>query len=79
MTVKEFSWWTFYVLFLAIVLFLFFLLGRGLIGGALGEISDTGRLVYLLGLVVAVLGLMVMCIAYIVKVMWRRLRGGGGG
>jgi hypothetical protein len=79
MTVKEFSWWTFYVLFFLIVLFLLLLTVRGFIGGALERVSNTGELIYFIGLVIAVFGLMGMCIAYILRVMWRRLRGDPGG
>jgi len=79
MTVKEFSWWAFYVLFFMIVVFLLFLVVRSLVGGALARVSNAGQLIYSLGLLIAVFGLMGMCIAYIVRVMWRRLRGDPGG
>jgi hypothetical protein len=77
-TLKEFSWWTFYVLFLAVVLFLLFLLVRSLIGGALGRVSNLAEVVYLIGLGMAVLGLMGMCIVYVARTMWFRLKGGRG-
>ena len=78
MTLKELSWWTFYVLFLAVVIFLLFLVVRGLIGGALGRVSNFAEAVYLIGLGMAVLGLMGMCIVYAVRTMWGKLKGGRG-
>jgi len=77
-TLKTFSWWTFYILFLAVVLFLLFLLVRGLIGGALGRVSNLAEGVYLIGLGMALLGLMGMCIVYAVRMMWFKLKGGRG-
>lgn len=74
MTIRELSWWTFYLLFLMIVLFLLSLLVRALIGGALAGISNPARFVYSVGLMMAVFGLMAMCIAYIVRVLWHRLK-----
>jgi len=79
MTIKEFSWWTFYVLFLIVVVFLLSLMVRELIGGALVRISNPGLFIYFVGLIMAVFGLMAMCIIYIVRVMWYRLKGNGGG
>lgn len=79
MRIKEFSWWAFYILFLMIVLFLLSLLVRGLIGGALQKISNAGEVVYFIGLMLAVFGLMAMCIAYVVRMMWRRFKTRQGG
>jgi hypothetical protein len=73
--VKRISWWIFYISFLSIVLFLACLIVRGLGSGALGRISNGGQLIYLGGLTMAVVGLMAMCIAYVIRAMWHRLRG----
>ncbi|MBW2059764.1 MAG: hypothetical protein JRJ26_19950 [Deltaproteobacteria bacterium] len=72
--IKEVSWWTFYTLFLLITLFLLSLMVRALIGGALGKISNFGQAIYLVGLLMTVLGLLGLCLAYIVRVMWYRLK-----
>lgn len=77
--IKDLSWWIFYSLFLLTVLFLLSLMIWSLSGGALGRISNFGQLIYLVGLLIAVLGLMGMCIAYIVRVMWYRLKVNRGG
>ncbi len=74
MTIKEYSWWTFYVLFLIVVLFLLFLIVRGLIGGAVARISNPGLFIYFVGLLMAVFGLMALCVAYVVRVMRHKLR-----
>jgi cation transporter-like permease len=72
--IKDFSWWTFYSLFLLVVLLLLYLMMKSLLGGALGRISNFGEVIYLFGLVLAVIGLMGLCVAYIVKVMRYRLK-----
>ncbi len=72
--IKDLSWWAFYSLFLLTVLFLLSLIIWSLIGGALGRISNFGQLLYLVGLLIAVLGLMALCLVYIVRVMWYRLK-----
>jgi Zn-dependent protease with chaperone function len=76
--IRELSWWTFYSLFLLTVLYLLFLLLWALIGGAFEGISSFGQFIYLGGLVIAVFGLLGLCIGYIVKVMLMRLRSKGG-
>jgi len=79
MTIKEVSWWTFYILFLIVLLFLLALILRELFGGALARISNAGLFIYFIGLIMAVFGLMAMCIAYVVRVMWYRLKSNRGG
>ena len=74
MTIKEFSWWTFYVLFLIVVLFLLSLIVRGLVGGAVARISNPGLFIYFVGLLMAVFGLMALCVAYVVRVVHRKLK-----
>lgn len=77
--IKDLSWWTFYTLFLLTVLYLLFLIVWSLIAGAFGRISNFGEFIYLFGLMIAVLGLMGLCIAYIVRVMWQRFKTTQGG
>lgn len=72
--IKDLSWWAFYSLFLLTVLFLLSLIIWSLIGGALGRISNFGQLIYLVGLLIALLGLMALCLVYIVPVMRYRLK-----
>lgn len=72
--IKDLSWWAFYSLFLLTVLFLLSLIIWSLIGGALGRISNFGQLIYLVGLLIALLGLMALCLVYIVRVMRYRLK-----
>ena len=74
MSIKALSWWVFYTLFLLLVLFLFALLIRGLGREALGALPNVGELIYVIGLMMAAGGLMAMCIAYVVRIMWGRLR-----
>ena len=50
------------------------LLVRALVGGALARISNPALFIYSVGLMMAVFGLMAMCIAYIVRVLWHRLK-----
>jgi hypothetical protein len=78
-SIKELSWWTSYSLFLLIILFLLSLMIKSLAGGALGRVSNFGQLIYLVGLLIAVLGLMALCTAYILRVMWYRFKGNRGG
>ena len=79
MTIKEFSWWVFYVLFFVVVFFLLSLIVRGLIGGAAARISNLGLFIYFVGLIMAVFGLMALCVAYVVKVMRHKLKANRGG
>ncbi len=77
--IKDVSWWAYYSLFLLTILFLLSLIIRSLLGGASGGISNFGQLIYLVGLCMAVFGLMGLCIAYLVRVMWDRLKVHRGG
>jgi hypothetical protein len=78
MRIREFSWWTFYVLFIGIVIFLLFLMVRVMVGGALATISNTGLFIYYIGLLMVIFGLMAMCVGYIVRVTRYKLRGNRG-
>ncbi len=77
--IKDLSWWTFYTLFLLTVLYLLSLIIGPLFGGALGRVSNFGEFIYFIGLIIAILGLMGLCVAYIVRVMWHRFKANQGG
>lgn len=74
MKIKELSWWAFYILFFLVVLFLLFLLVRAFFGGALGQISNAGQLIYFIGLVMVVFGMMAMAIVYVTRVIVYKVR-----
>ncbi|NIQ40422.1 MAG: hypothetical protein GTN81_17830 [Proteobacteria bacterium] len=72
--IRQVSWWTFYSLFLLVVLYLLFLMLRSLTGGEFVRASTFGQFMYHGGLVITVVGLLGLCIGYLVRVMWYRLK-----
>jgi len=62
-----------------IVVFLLFLVVRGLVRGALARVSNAGQLINFMGLVTAVFGLMARYLAYIVRGMWHNFKSHRGG
>jgi hypothetical protein len=77
--VRNVAWWVFYSLFLVTMLYLLFLMIRTLSGEGLWDVSSFGQLIYAVGLWIAVLGLIGLCILYIVRVMFCRLKNGRRG
>jgi hypothetical protein len=51
---------------------------RAVISGALGSVSNAGELIYVIGLVMAVVGITAMCVVYVLRVMRYRLKGDQG-